>query len=273
MISIVICSKQPRLEPALVENIEATVGCEHETVFIDNSRSTYSLFEAYNQGVDKAQGDILCFMHDDIRLLTPGWGPRVLQHMADGVGLIGVIGNHVVPDCPASWWTTSLREGHVVGQVECGGRDMEKGYAEVALIDGLWFCMPRQLFVQVRFDSRTFKGFHCYDSDICMQVLTRGYSARVVFDIDIEHYSVGPLDQTFFDARRQWYEKWQSHLPLCRGVDLSAKELDLLTGMSLLSNELLEEKTMAEQEVRQLRSSHAYRIGKQLLNPLKWLRR
>lgn len=271
MISIVICSRQPRLPATLATNIEATIQSDHEIVFIDNSQGTYSLFEAYNEGVSRAHGNILCFMHDDIHFLTTGWGPRVEHHLTDGVGLIGVIGNHVVPDCPASWWTTSLREGRV-GSEEWRVVSGEPVAADVALVDGLWFCMPKSLFSQVQFDSATFTGFHCYDSDICMQVLTLGLSVRVVFDIQIAHRSLGPLSQAFFDTRRQWYAKWKSHLPLCRGVDLSDKELHLLTDMSLLSNELLEEKAMAENEAHQIRSSHAYRIGKQLLKPLKWLR-
>lgn len=59
MISIIICSRYSSLSQELQSNIHATIGaCEYELVHIDNSENKYNIFEAYNLGVRKAQGDI-----------------------------------------------------------------------------------------------------------------------------------------------------------------------------------------------------------------------
>ena len=60
MISCIICSRRPDISAELKENIASTIGCEYELVVIDNSKNEYSIFSAYNEGVRRAKGDILC---------------------------------------------------------------------------------------------------------------------------------------------------------------------------------------------------------------------
>ena len=283
MISIIICSRKVDIPESLRQNVESTIGCDFEWIIVDNSNNQYNIFQAYNEGVARSTGDILCFMHDDILFLTDGWGGKVQRHLEMGVGLIGVIGNHLLPDHPASWWTTSLRSGHVVQRSHVDNRNTDiifdkyrqpsLNYSEVVTVDGLWFCMPKNLFSRIRFDEDTFHGFHCYDTDICMQVLQLGMSVRTVFDIPIAHYSIGPLNKTFFQERKLWYEKWKEQLPIWRGVELTSNEIAIFNEMSTLVNELLEEKVIAEDDARQLRASYAYRLGKRILKPIKWIKR
>ena len=72
MISIIICSMNPDISAELRQNIADTIGCEYELVVIDNSRNQLSIFQAYNRGVQRSKGDILCFMHDDLLMHTIG---------------------------------------------------------------------------------------------------------------------------------------------------------------------------------------------------------
>lgn len=282
MISIIICSIHDRIPPKLEDNIAATIGCDYELLCIDNSSNLYNIFQAYNRGVEMAKGDILCFMHDDILFLDQGWGLKVMHHLSEDVGVIGVIGNHLLPNCPASWWTTSLRSGNVIQRSRSDNRNINilfdkyrqpnLSYTDVVTVDGLWFCMPKSIFSQVKFDEDTYDGFHCYDTDICMQVLQCKLSIRAVFNIPIAHYSIGSLSKDFFQQRRLWYKKWEKKLPIWRGVELNSKELDLLNEMSELVNEQTEEKIWAEEDAQHLRNSYAYRIGKQLLKPFQWFK-
>lgn len=73
MISIIICSRFQSISKELKDNIENTVGVVHEIICIDNSKSQYDIFSAYNEGVKRSQYPLLCFMHEDIlpnRLVT-----------------------------------------------------------------------------------------------------------------------------------------------------------------------------------------------------------
>ncbi|MBR1783960.1 MAG: hypothetical protein IJ760_00780 [Bacteroidales bacterium] len=284
MISVIICSRAADIAPAQRENIDATIGVPHEIVVIDNSQGRYSIFQAYNEGVRRAKGDLLCFMHDDLEIVTPGWGGHVERMFAadrqneNTLGMVGVIGCRVVPDCPASWFTGGLLSGHVWHRMPHmaepdyleNGSD---GGDEVAMVDGLWFCMPRAVFGQgVRFDEETYHGFHCYDSDICIQVLQAGKRILIDREIDIVHFSYGSINQVLIEQREVWYNKWKGILPLCRGVDLTRCEMDLVTDMAIRLNEWVEHVTMSEREVRRLQGTWAFRLGKAILRPFNWAR-
>ena len=54
MISIIICSRFQSISKKLKDNIENTVGVVHEIICIDNSKSQYDIFSAYNEGVKGA---------------------------------------------------------------------------------------------------------------------------------------------------------------------------------------------------------------------------
>src|SRR5574344_1136126 len=104
MISCIICSRTPEISIQQRENIEKTIGVEYEIVVIDNSRNTYTIFSAYNEGVKRAVGDILCFMHDDIIFETNEWGITVEQILKQTeIGAVGVAGTHYLPNFPCYW--------------------------------------------------------------------------------------------------------------------------------------------------------------------------
>ena len=104
MISCIICSRQLDISAELKENIASTIGCEYELVVIDNSKNEYSIFSAYNEGVRRANGNVLCFMHEDILYHTQGWGNKITELLDDeSIGIIGFGGSHLAPKAPIYW--------------------------------------------------------------------------------------------------------------------------------------------------------------------------
>ncbi len=279
MISLIICSRSKDISKKLRENVEETIGTDFEWVIIDNSAGNLSIFKAYNLGVKRAHGNILCFMHDDILFLSNKWGEVVNNAFRmENLGLLGVIGNHVVPACPASWWTACYEEGHVIQYYESEKRQENLQYfkvnnRQVSIVDGLWFCIPHSLFSSIAFDEKTFSGFHCYDTDICLQILKQGRTISVANDIDIQHNSDGFLSPQFIKERQLWFDKWKSMLPICQGIDLSQNELEAITQMAERQNKWTLESIIAHQEIRRLKDTHAYRLGKKILRPLNILKR
>jgi glycosyltransferase involved in cell wall biosynthesis len=163
MISIIICSRNPDISDELKQNIAKTIGVEYELIVIDNSKNKYTIFSAYNEGVRRAQYPYLCFMHDDILYHTDNWGTKVIEHFKDEkIGLIGVIGGHYMPKCPASWWSAESRSGQIIqgfinekNEYETelykytNNKKNDCEIIEVASIDGLWFCIPKQSFLLI----------------------------------------------------------------------------------------------------------------------------
>ena len=270
MISIISCTRNHNSADSLKANIAKTIGLQKnedfEFVFIDNNKKKYNIFQAYNIGVQQSKGDILCFMHDDASFITYGWGKVVediFEHHEE-IGCIGVAGTHFLADVPASWWhshCSSLRvllndNGHI-SLAERHENIQNRHLTTVASIDGLWFCIRKSLFKHITFDETTYSGFHCYDSDICMQISELDYSIAVTFDILIKHKAIAEVDMSYFNAIKAWHNKWKSFLPLLRGISISNEEMDRITGLIYDSIE-------NEEKYIRLKTSKAFHLGTDL---------
>ena len=237
MTSIIITSVNQTFLKQVKENIEKTIGSEYELVEIDNRENKYSIFQAYNLGVSKAKGDILCFAHEDILFHTNNWGKKVENHFYknENLGMIGVVGGDYYPKMPAPWWSNEEINTHYVNLIQhWRGNVPERKYRErmsdnktreynnpnnanaedVIAVDGLWFCIRRDLFQSISFDDNTYDGFHFYDADLSMQVYQAGYKTQVVFDILIEHFSPGTLSKGWFISAQVFSKKWSKLLPV-----------------------------------------------------------
>lgn len=305
MLSLIICSRKHDISEQLKNNIASTVGlvwvCSdvkccwpnvskygqsmcggsslysmgYELIVIDNSHNEYNIFSAYNEGVRRSSGDILCFMHEDILYHTNNWGKIVIEHFERDLttGMIGVVGTHFMARFSSPWWASSMRSGQIIQGSYIDGKyssKEEKWYGrkcsdsiEAVVVDGLWMCIRRSLFEDglIRFDDIVFSGFHCYDSDICMQVISSGYEVRVVFDILIEHMSVGCADLNYYSTLDLWYNKWKNVLPVFRGVKMSQLDVEernnICSLFSAMSRNILE----YECHFNQTLNTKAYKIG------------
>lgn len=280
MISIIICSRKADISQELKDNIAATIGCEYELCVIDNSRNEYNIFTAYNEGVRRAKGDILCFMHEDILFHSENWGAKLIDDYEKDkkIGCIGVVGIQFLPQKPMAMWNASAGIGGVLqGQKDQQGRyfvsdDLDKDtkkLTEVVALDGCLISIRRVLFDLIQWDEKTYGGFHIYDMDICMQVLQTGYKVCVEPSIIIEHQSLGNATKEWYDSLQSFYAKWQNDLPIMRGMTMTHNELSWRNRMYdvVLDNQKLND------EIDRIHQSYAYRVGKFLLTPFSYLRR
>lgn len=271
MISVIICSRENYISEHLIKNINETIGCDFELIVIDNSKKAYDIFSAYNEGVQRAKGDILCFCHDDILFRSENWGMAIQRILADrSIGAIGVIGTHFLPAAPMYWWSSPYISQYSInndnGKVRL--HDIRNYFhgnlADVVAVDGVCFFIPKSLFSFVRFDDDTFDGFHVYDMDICMQVQKLGKRVCVTDVLTIEHFwsrksfkNKKYLKKLDFNLLL-FYKKWKKDLPMVRGID----EPDIV--LKRINNLCVQ-----AYEATRIRNSRAYRFGKFLLKPLK----
>ena len=276
MFSIVICSRSSDISAEAKRNLAETIGSEFELIVIDNSANCYSIFQAYNQGVRHSKGDIVCFMHDDVLFKTDHWGETIERHFhEDGqIGLIGFAGTHFLPDTPMYWYSSPFVSQRNLnndqGMVEehfheewFGGKHL----VEVVAVDGFCFFVKKSLFDRIAYDETTFKGFHLYDMDIAMQVIQAGFKVSVCNDVLTEHSwseskQYSKLGGDLFEYNLELFaQKWHDNLPLHRGLDLPSEAFERVNS---LYRQLF--------EARKVRKSKAYRLGKALLSPFKWLK-
>jgi len=286
MISIIICSRHTDISEELKVNIQATIGLEYELVIIDNSKNKYSIFQAYNEGVRRAKYPYLCFMHEDILYHTQDWGEKVVEHFKDEkVGLIGTIGSHFLPKTPSGWYQSKVTSGGGLVSVSKNGKiELERvgDYThlkdqlsiEAVAIDGLWFCTPKSIFSIVYFDEQNFKGFHCYDLDICLQIRKAGFQVRIISDILLDHStSTGKFPIEWVKNTLLFFNKWEKDLPQVAGINLSSLEIKIREDMVKEVFLWMSAYAQSSAELENVRRSKAYRLGKCLIKPFPFLKK
>ncbi|GAB3317723.1 glycosyltransferase [Hymenobacter humi] len=222
MISIIICSRNKDALPFVSQSVASTIGVPYEIIAIDNSDGQYSICEAYNRGAAQTQYDLLCFMHEDIRFHTQGWGRKVIDALADPtIGVLGVTGGQYQLASPAAWWGCGLalcRE-NVLNVFEDGHTEMElrnpEGAAltDVAVVDGMWLCSRKAVWEQHPFDANTFTDFHFYDVDYCTEVFGAGLRVCVTFEVLLEHHSRGSVNNAWVHNALKYQRKRRGQLP------------------------------------------------------------
>ena len=272
MISVIICSRTADISQELKDNIAATIGCEYELCVIDNSHNEYNIFSAYNEGVCRSTGDILCFMHEDIVFHSENWGEMLHNHFEQfpQTGAVGVLGGHYLPKRPCYWLeprkeSANYIQGGVREEQYYTRRILHQQYRKprtfVAALDGVFIAMPKCMFTKelVRWDDQTFNGFHFYDADMCMQVHKAGYNVEIVWDIVLEHRNKSEFNQDFISARLVWFKKWENSLPMIEGIEMTDEEKDICENIMDAIDD--------SYAFYLISCSKAYRLGKFMLHP------
>ena len=213
-------------------------------------------------------------MHEDIYYHTYGWGESLACTLTDKtIGLVGVIGAQYLPNKIAPWWLSETTKGEIIQ----GYFDAHKCYCtmlsgvkvnnitDAVAVDGLWFSMTRLNAYQIKFDEETYNSFHCYDIDVCMQIINNNKRVVVIPNILIEHYSMGNVRKSYFQQLQIFYNKWQKHLPIWRGLDITKDD-------AIWVSQILERYQQVVYRNVILEHSWAYRIGSWILKPYKVLK-
>ncbi len=174
------------------------------TVFLQKDSESAS--KAYNQVLDKADADLIVFVHQDV-YIPSGWHNR-LQNAISQIGkhpwaVIGIIGK--------------THEGEVVGRTWSTGIGREVGCRinspePVEYIDELLIVVNRKSCIV--FDDEL-PGFHLYGTDIVQTALSKGYNAYVI-DAPVIHNSLPyvKFGKDFVIAYKYMQNKWRKSLPL-----------------------------------------------------------
>lgn len=246
MISIIICSRTPQISHAFAQNIERTIGCAYELIVVDNSKSTYSIFEAYNLGIQNSAGDCWCFMHDDILFHSLNWGVEILKIFANDskIGLIGIAGSKIKTKMPSAWWDCpeDQKVMHIIQHLEDQKvENWKQGWnnkiiEQVAVIDGVF--MVGKNDSAIIFNTKL-KGFHNYDTCLSLLYQQNNYKVVVTQNVLLEHFSFGTIDKTWFLSTLQFDNLFRHFLPLKIESDLSAKKFkiqEFKNGMRFCTN-------------------------------------
>ncbi|ROH95779.1 glycosyltransferase [Chryseobacterium daecheongense] len=204
MISIIISSYLPHYFSALQKNIAETIGATYEIIKIDNP-GLMGICEAYNKGANRAQYDLLLFIHEDILFQTQNWGEKLISHLNESkTGIIGVAGSSYVPSAPSSW---TVSEKYNFANILQGSKENTDSFHihtthqnrnKVFAVDGVFIAINKENYLNFKFNEKLLKGFHGYDLDFSLRV-SKKLQNYVVDDILIEHFSAGNLNKEWMD--------------------------------------------------------------------------
>jgi glycosyltransferase involved in cell wall biosynthesis len=233
VLSIIICSRTQTISPILAKNIKNTIGSRYELIVIDNSGSQYSIFEAYNKGIEKSTAKYLCFFHDDILFHTENWGNILINLFRDNpeFGLFGIAGSEIKTKIPSGWWDCDQKYNalNIIQHFPNGGFEEQnigfksRNLHQVVVVDGVFLGLKREIGVSFNEDLL---GFHGYDLNISFEVLKTGNKIGVTNSILIEHFSLGNLNFAWLKSVIQVHKLYKKSLPLyINKVDLINSEI------------------------------------------------
>lgn len=218
MLSLICCSQYEDIPKELSFNVQKTIGVEYEWIWIYNQNNKYSIFEAYNIGVQKAQGKILCFMHQDIEYLSNNWGKLVENLLSrNDVDACAVAGADYYRKSPSYYPCGKGHNKINLIQYTVDGDIHWEEYNKserIVVFDGLWFCIKKTCFDKIRFDSTLYSGFHFYDIDIAVQMYVNRMNVYTIPDVWIKHYSSGNTNLLWLRNSFLFYEKWKNIMPI-----------------------------------------------------------
>ncbi len=234
MISFILCSVNPDKAQATCENIRSTVGCDHECIVIDNRESPRSIAQVYNDGAGRAKGEALCFVHEDVRFHTQGFGSDIEDKlMSPATGVIGYLGTLYKAEAPSGWYVHNnlsvkhyIQSGHR-GTDRCITRNLSaEGFTPVVAVDGCCMFVSKTVWAAHPFDEKIITGFHVYDIDFCLTLHHAGYVNYVCSRSMIEHMSYGSYSlQWILSTLTLHREKWCGKLPMSvKGLELTAQQ-------------------------------------------------
>lgn len=230
MISIIICSANERYLRDLRINLSETVGCTYEVLAYPNSDGKKGICEVYNQGAKEANFDLLCFVHEDVKILTQNWGNIVSGIFSENpaLGLLGIAGGDYKSLAPSSWFNfeappefpgkkyINLIQGYKfedLGPQHDYSNPKNEELSRVACIDGVWMCTRKSIAKEFKFDEQMLKSFHGYDIDFSLAVAQK-HAIAVTFEVLLHHYSEGGSTRGWVEDLAKVHKKWSRVLPI-----------------------------------------------------------
>ncbi len=176
--------------------------------FVRERRNQASIFSAYNSILDEVlaaepEVEAVVLVHDDVALGAQ-FESEVRVALETGAGIVGSIGAIRPPSI--AWW-----EGAARGRVVESGKTIDYGAGtyEVDTVDGLVMVLARACAMKIRFDSRTYHGFHGYDADYCYEAKRAGFRVIVAPLTLVHHTKASRGDPIAWRAADlAWQRKW-----------------------------------------------------------------
>jgi len=210
MVSLVVCSINPKFLKNLQENVSLTIGVEHEWLIWDNRKDNKGLCEVYNNLAKNARFPYVCFLHEDLLFRSENWGSYLVKLMESdpAIALVGIAGGKYKSRLYSGWYSGANNlDYYNVTHRECGEalkilspQDWRRNEEPVVCIDGIFMFCAKNIWEKYSFDETLLKGFHFYDIDFSL-LIAESNKVVVTNKVDVVHLTTGG------DYGNKWVEQ------------------------------------------------------------------
>jgi hypothetical protein len=238
MISIIALCRNSTSLSHLSKNVQQTSGGRVEFIGIDNTLNSYDIPAAYNESLQKASGDIFCFIHDDVEFVIQGWDLIIENHFGQtpNIGVLGSAGGAKFCTAPSSWWTkrteSEIHMSYLVADGSAAGQRFDN-LKEVIGIDGFILAVRKEHMLNDFQWSSAIGSFHGYDLDLCLHMcLNVGLSNFVLPEIIIQHNSPGSNNIDWAHSMIRIWKKYYPGLAKMNDNEVDVEALTFFIGMT-----------------------------------------
>ena len=150
----------------------------YQLILVDNRNNQFkTLTQALNYGGQKAKGEYLLFVHQDVQLHGNSWLKRAEEQLRflDDVGIGGVAG---IDD-------NNEPVGFIIDRGIYWGKPIKEPLPALT-IDELLFIIPKKVFDICNFDEDL--KWHSYAADYCLNILSKGLKTYII-PLHVSHNS------------------------------------------------------------------------------------
>ena len=206
MISVIcVFNNREILESCLLKSLSKEENT-FDLVLVDNTEKAFSsAASALNHGAQKAKGNFLAFVHQDV-VFGEKFSLSELENQMDAlpVGSIAGAAGRLNEDGVI----TSMTHGEPPSPA---GTIRPKSPTECQTVDEVMIGVRREMFEEIMFDPLVCNGWHLYGVDFCLSAGERDYKSFVL-PMDLHHRSPGySMDDSFYEILKKVVSKHKNN--------------------------------------------------------------
>ncbi len=215
MISVIcVYNDRDLLDKYLLKSLK-TQSVKYELILLDNTKQKFkSAPEALNYGGNKAKGDHLLFVHQDVDLKSDA-RLKNIEEIMDGLNNCGIAGVAGI----------QMNEYKIKSNIENGIPPIPVGEkikipTEVQTLDECLVIIPKSVFQTYKFDEKLV-GWHLYTVDYCLNIKKQGFNVYVLPTYIYHRSYMLHYPQEYYELLEIIFDKYKDHykrIHSCCGV-------------------------------------------------------
>lgn len=207
-ISLITVYNNQSLVDEMIKSVRGQVGIDAECIMLDNRNNKFnSAAAALNYGAERANGDVLVFLHQDIEFLSDD----VLEKIYD----FALENKNVVFGAAGVKSKTEDKSGTILADFFHGNEKIKYNTiskpTKCLTLDECLIACCKTVMTKVKFDVNVCDGWHLYGADLCLQANLDNDLSVMAIPMNIWHKSDGNADKSYMFTQDRLAKKYKGN--------------------------------------------------------------